>query len=263
MESLNHLLHFTSIVIHFFFKSKAFPKLTSLIPNSIMIGNTISMIAVGGPFIAKELNVEFRPLIADQYLYAGYNYTIVNGTKQITNLTSSHVVQKALNIQFIDKNTISFSNPILQHDVAFEIFITNNNMTWSLTSPTEHFRSYGIFLNLLTFSIANDRFKIQNILGDSGIGKTTPGGSTIYLEGSGFYPSSKISISYNVSSGTSTGLSFSNVCEFVNSNNVSCSTNNVFKTGVALPLDFDVYFSINGKEYNNTGLKLTFLKSGI
>jgi hypothetical protein len=99
-------------------------------------------------------------------------------------------------------------------------------------------------------------------LGDSGIGKTTPGGSFVYLQGSGFYPSSKISISYNVSSGVSTGLSFSNVCQFINSNNISCSTNNVFKTGVALPLDFDVYFSINGKEYNNTGLKLTFLKSG-
>jgi hypothetical protein len=122
-----------------------------LTPNSILIGNTVSMIAVGGPFIAKELNVEFRPLLNDPYLYEGYNFTTVNGTRQIANLTSSHVVQKALNVQFIDKNTISFSNPIIQHDVAFEIYITNNNMTWSLSSPTEHFRSYGNFNFFNTF----------------------------------------------------------------------------------------------------------------
>ena len=129
-------LHILSIINSF--PPTATPKINKLIPNSIKVGKSISMIGIGGPFISSELNVELRPLFKDSYAYS--KYSIINET--IQNVTSSHVIKNVQNLKFINSSAISFSNPIVQHDVAYEIYVTNNNLTWSLSSSSIHFRSY-------------------------------------------------------------------------------------------------------------------------
>jgi hypothetical protein len=113
-------------------------------------------------------------------------------------------------------------------------------------------------LNFIFNVLDLSRITISSIVGDQGIARSTPGGSTLNLIGKGFFPSSVIKIKY--SSGF---LTFENNCQFISSTNITCGTNNIYSTGIALPRNFDIEFSMNGFDFSKVGIPLTFLESDV
>eukprot|EP01080_Neovahlkampfia_damariscottae_P007240 gene7240-11558_t len=219
-----------------------YPKMrvTSMTPNAIVLNTQRNITITGGPFVKNSFSIEFRPLQNDPYDITQQLGVLSNSS----NVTHPKAIPVELN--FINSSAVSIVNPLLSNEVGYEIYLSNNNASYSSVSNF-HFRSYNL-----------SRTQFTKIVGDQGIERSTPGGSSIYIEGSGFFPSSLIKIRY--SSGI---LKFDNTCLFVSSTNITCQTNNVYSTGISLPKEFDVTMSMNGYDYIDTQLKLTFLESEV
>eukprot|EP01080_Neovahlkampfia_damariscottae_P001364 gene1364-11986_t len=209
------------------------PRINSFTPNSVVLNSSLEFTLTGGPFTEKGIDVEFRLLTNDSY--------------SIAEMKSNNVVHP-LNLTFINRTTFTFSNPPIGFDSAYEIYFTNNDgISWSTVSNI-HFRSYD----------DKNRFSFEKIIGDQGLFKSTPGGSKMELYGNGFFPSTRVQVRYRVDK-----YSFDSNCEFFSSTTINCTTFDVFSSGISLPKEFQVDFSMNGVHFVPTGLNITFSKSSI
>eukprot|EP01080_Neovahlkampfia_damariscottae_P002882 gene2882-4725_t len=145
-------------------------------------------------------------------------------------------------IQYTSSEILSFKNPILPAS-SYQVEISQNNLTW---------KSMNIELN----SYDEKNLTFSTIIGDEGVSQTTPAKTTMKLFGTGYVMSSKISIIYNI-----TGLSFEESCTYINETYALCNTPDVYSTGTTLPKDLSVYFAMNGIDYIDTKLTMTFLES--
>eukprot|EP01080_Neovahlkampfia_damariscottae_P007237 gene7237-11555_t len=219
------------------------PQITEI--SKHLVTNAISTAYImGGPFIEGNVKrIIFRPTL------------MVNGTpvnefikSKVTKTwpfynTSIDPPEYVSSSNFeVSLRTIKFSVPKIAIDYLYDLSIDFE------------IHSNDILNKAMRFYDQND-IRYDRILGDSGIGKTRPEGSIMYVEGSGFFPSDKILITYSFGN-----LKLGNTCEYITNFNISCKTNKIDNIGIKLPQTFQSQIAINGNDYKYAP-SLTFFKS--
>ena len=105
-------------------------RITSMIPNAVILNTQRNITITGGPFIENLFRVIFKPMKNDPYSL------VVNGTSNIT-----YPEEVPVQFTFINTTAVSIVNPLISNDVGYEIYLSNHNTTFSSVSNF-YFRSY-------------------------------------------------------------------------------------------------------------------------